>query len=355
MWRLYLVIALFLPLTAFSADVRIFPSISQDEYGYVTFTDWGDYIDGTQASIYTDYRGQYPSGTVIAGWGGCPSTPYNSPYSYIFSGTNRMENGFLNEAVSPMYDSYYWVSLCSSCDCSTRYYFEALRDGGIWYMLEAETDLIILGGDDITSTSTTYTIRVQSTLEGLYEVGLSLEPYSILGGVGTTTAQEVTQSGTLIREYTYTLATSTSWRVRAWANDIITGDAYTDTAILHIVQKSGEYAYTQEPWEDIECSISDITGCFKKALYWAFVPSSSSIDPFLGIWNEIKYKPPIGYVYAIIEVVSNTGASSTAPYTLEVPELIQDTFFTPIRTATGFLLVVIFVFFFFKRLSHIQV
>lgn len=102
------------------------------------------------------------------------------------------------------------------------------------------------------------------------------------------------------------------------------------------------------------CSITQIGGCFQNALAFLFYPSPNALDGYATIWENIKNKPPFGYVTITIASLGGFGASSTPAFTFPVLPLM-DTIFTPLRTGIGALLWLLFGVMFYKRLRHLDI
>ena len=102
------------------------------------------------------------------------------------------------------------------------------------------------------------------------------------------------------------------------------------------------------------CSITQIGGCFQNALAFLFYPSPNALDGYATIWQNIKNKPPFGYVTITIASLGGFGASSTPAFSFPVLPLM-DTIFTPLRTGIGALLWLLFGVMFYKRLRHLDI
>jgi len=330
----------FVPFFAFASDIEIYPTEVDVGNGASWLGNEIADLVGFSSGKYRIYTGTYPSGTIREQGEG------------FYTGTEF----YLEFSFGSVYgDGDYWRSW-SNDDFSTTYYARATRTGGVWSYPQSPSELVlnyikVEGGDEITTASTTFDISVTSSLAGSFDFELTLKQYAISGGISTTTINSYTQSGTITREYTFILPEGTTWNVTARALDFFTGDLYTDTAILHVVSPSGEWLFRGETWQDIECSISNLTGCFKKALYWAFVPSSSIGSEFLGLWNEIKTKPPIGYITLSAELLSGM-SEGEGDFVLETITPIQDNIFTPFKNATTTVFFVLAGFYIFKRSTN---
>jgi hypothetical protein len=83
------------------------------------------------------------------------------------------------------------------------------------------------------------------------------------------------------------------------------------------------------------CSISDLSGCIKEGICWAFVPPTGSTPD----WNDLKIavqnKPPFGYVSALTAGIAGINASDTPAYVIMSSQTKTDFsgLFDPIRNA----------------------
>jgi hypothetical protein len=56
---------------------------------------------------------------------------------------------------------------------------------------------------------------------------------------------------------------------------------------------------------DDDCSIDNISGCFQRALKWAFVPKKETIEALTSHISLLEKKPPFGYVTIVWTTLSN--------------------------------------------------
>jgi hypothetical protein len=56
---------------------------------------------------------------------------------------------------------------------------------------------------------------------------------------------------------------------------------------------------------DTDCSIDNISGCFQRALKWAFVPKKETIEALTSHISVLEKKPPFGYVTIVWSTLSN--------------------------------------------------
>lgn len=103
-----------------------------------------------------------------------------------------------------------------------------------------------------------------------------------------------------------------------------------------------------------ECSLTNIGGCFKEALCWAFVPATESLPNFGTLGDMLKQKPPIGYWNGIAGELSAANiASGTPTFTLATSSAIYANIFSPIRTSLVWVFWIAFIMWTFIRLKNI--
>ncbi|MFA5299940.1 MAG: hypothetical protein WC389_17275 [Lutibacter sp.] len=103
------------------------------------------------------------------------------------------------------------------------------------------------------------------------------------------------------------------------------------------------------------CGITDLTGCFKNALVWAFYPNMDLIKSQISnLKGSIQNKPPFGYFTILQTSMNNLNASGTAIFNIIIPDFIRTSIFDPLKTA----LIAIFWFvggvWLYNRMKHIQ-
>jgi len=103
------------------------------------------------------------------------------------------------------------------------------------------------------------------------------------------------------------------------------------------------------------CSITDITGCFKNAVVWAFYPSSASLEIYTTFIGLLQQKSPVGYFFVIKNAITGLNASSTPAFNITIPVHLKTYIFDPVDIAIASILWVFFVFAFYKRLKHLTI
>ena len=101
------------------------------------------------------------------------------------------------------------------------------------------------------------------------------------------------------------------------------------------------------------CGITNITGCIINALRFLFVPSQQSIDQFSGTWEQVKNKPPFGYITSIIDEIGAIDETATPAW--EMPTLpFLSSVFDPLKTALAVILWGLFGVYFYQRVTKIE-
>ena len=106
------------------------------------------------------------------------------------------------------------------------------------------------------------------------------------------------------------------------------------------------------------CSIMDISGCFKTAMCWAFVPPAGSVPPWNTLGEKVGKKPPFGYIKAFnagLSGVTITGA--TNEYNLMTTQTKNDFggIFNPLRLGLGWVFWFMGLAWLYNRAKNIQV
>lgn len=91
---------------------------------------------------------------------------------------------------------------------------------------------------------------------------------------------------------------------------------------------------------------------FCRVLRYLFVPSSERLNDFKTLFEPIGDKIPFSYFNELKTAISGVNSSATPAFTLNIPQNMQDTIFTPFRTAFTWVLWLIFGVWLFKRLNN---
>lgn len=97
------------------------------------------------------------------------------------------------------------------------------------------------------------------------------------------------------------------------------------------------------------------TYSFCSMFAYLLVPDPAALNQFSELAEGIKYKPPIGYFYAIADVLGGIEATSTQAFTLPEVEGLTDYIFDPFKTALTWILWLLFSFWIFNRIRHLDI
>lgn len=107
-------------------------------------------------------------------------------------------------------------------------------------------------------------------------------------------------------------------------------------------------------YPEYECGISNITGCFKNALIWAFYPTQEALDKWTDFKITLEKKAPVGYFYLVKDNITNINSTSTPNFSITIPSGIKRYIFEPFDIAIASIVWISFLIFFYKRLKNIQ-
>jgi hypothetical protein len=105
------------------------------------------------------------------------------------------------------------------------------------------------------------------------------------------------------------------------------------------------------------CAISDITGCTKIAMCWAFVPLSDSMPDWMGLYSTIGKKPPYGYISVLTSGLAGLDSTSTSSLIIMSSTTVSrfSGVFSPIRAGMATLLWLVGCVWLLNRVKNIQV
>jgi len=205
--------------------------------------------------------------------------------------------------------------------------------------------------DASSTASTTVTVSIgyySNSDDGLDNIGYSLWDTSkgytvVFDGVAASTTY-----GTLGTYTTHlTLISGDTYKLTAFlTNDA--GDAYrsadsgtTGADATGASQFSVNTAFTGNsagicpttPTGDLattSCDILNLTGCVQNALVWAFCPTPANVQMVAQDGNQIKTRPPVGYIFTTIEALQSIGATGTPALALTEDWPIMHYIFQPL-------------------------
>jgi len=102
------------------------------------------------------------------------------------------------------------------------------------------------------------------------------------------------------------------------------------------------------------CNIANISGCFQNAITFLFFPSPDALATFSFLWENIRNKPPFGYVSQTVGALTNLSEGETAAFTFgELP--FVDEIFTPLKNGLEGLLWISLIVGFLYRLRELDI
>lgn len=128
-----------------------------------------------------------------------------------------------------------------------------------------------------------------------------------------------------------------------------------------IVLNSGAFGYSTSTtpmvlnMPDEECNVLNISGCFKNAVKWAFVPDQDAINSYYNFVTVVQTKAPVGYYTVVRNNLGNLNSSSTKAFNITIPKQLKNTIFDPIDVGIASILWFFFIIHFYKRLKTITV
>lgn len=90
---------------------------------------------------------------------------------------------------------------------------------------------------------------------------------------------------------------------------------------------------------------------FRDVIVWLFFPDQANLDRFGDLWDMIRLKPPIGYFTAVKDELALVGVGSAS---LTFDTTAAAGIITPLRTGIIVLLWILFAFWIFHRLRHLE-
>ena len=133
---------------------------------------------------------------------------------------------------------------------------------------------------------------------------------------------------------------------------------YTPPTYPTSTASSTEWVMTCDPndpfWDRSLCQLASwVVNSILGVIKFLFVPSNTIFDQWTSLYQMISAKPPVGYFYAIINVVNQVGATSKPAFVLAGVSSLGS-FFDPIKTGIAWLLWFGFAFWIFNRIRHLD-
>lgn len=102
------------------------------------------------------------------------------------------------------------------------------------------------------------------------------------------------------------------------------------------------------------CNIANISGCFQNAIAFLFFPNPDSLKVFSFLWENLKMKPPFGYVTQTLAALNNLSISDEASFSFgELP--FMDSIFTPLKNGLEGMLWLSLIVGFLYRLRDLDI
>jgi hypothetical protein len=304
----------------------------------------------SQNAWINSYNGQYYR--IL--WG-------ESPYLFVRKGDN-IYTGIYNDTDNYIGGAHITVSATSTLGCmdnmAVNYDSNANVDsGGCYYVLPAETATstrII----SFTFSTTTNTIDLSYYVATSSPVDLYVENRNERDGVINSAFSTTTTGLVELNNIPVTLPnplngagyTYLTTKLVLASDHSIIYDWHTLTVDLYNGVDLGGGGYQQE-----ECGITHLGGCFMNGLAVMFYPSQNAFNQFNNFVELIKTKPPVGYFYVVKNNLDNLSSTSTSAFTVTIPSHIKEYLFTPFDVGIGGILWFFFAINFYKRLKHITV
>jgi hypothetical protein len=106
----------------------------------------------------------------------------------------------------------------------------------------------------------------------------------------------------------------------------------------------------------IECSSGGLVeNAFCSVLKFLFVPSENSISAWTTLWDDVKEKPPMGYLVLFTNELSEIENTSTSTEAYELPDLSSINFFHDLKVGVGGLLSLLTLVWAINRFRHIRI
>ena len=103
----------------------------------------------------------------------------------------------------------------------------------------------------------------------------------------------------------------------------------------------------------ISCGLTDFGGCLQSFFVWAFFPSQASFDRIGSVWQDVRLKPPFGYLLANVDALKSLNASSSPAFALAAMAPITNTIFHPLDVGLAGILVFAFGLWFLLTVIHL--
>jgi hypothetical protein len=107
-----------------------------------------------------------------------------------------------------------------------------------------------------------------------------------------------------------------------------------------------------------QITCDDQSGLFNyslcKLFTWLFIPDAEILNKYSTLSDGIKNKPPIGYFYAIKNILNNLNDNTNPAFQLAQVSTLTTNIFNPLKTGISFILWLIFGFWIFNRIRYLE-
>lgn len=356
--------------TGVSGDLKSF-QVAISGYGFGTMDSADLYLGSTQKGHYcwTGAEGNLQTFRLIEEWGSCVISPFATtgypldsgltyhlillwPDAKTYYGSADHDSFLDGEVVGPPYP---WQHVGTLGDL----YFKLSDQDGV-----APTDEINFLRPmpdqtlaDFSDWQVEFLLPVK--WEGYYHLVLSYAPV----GLFPYYSDESWTSGGAIDLFQFpktNLLTNGNWQAKigVWVGE----EKIVESELIYFTIFN-EYGGGVEPPPEppiITCGETDfvcqltkwLTDSFNKLISYLFIPSGASMNKFSTLWAPVEKKPPIGYFVLIRERLAELG-EGTAGFTLAGTSGLTAVL-SPLKTGIAFCLWLLFAFWLFKRISHLE-
>lgn len=143
-----------------------------------------------------------------------------------------------------------------------------------------------------------------------------------------------------------------------YGGEVITNIDFASSTISASVYNASDFISTSRAlalYPEYECGITSMMGCIKNAAIWLFYPTQDALDSWQTLKGTLETKAPVGYFYLVKNNIGGLSATSTAAFSLTIPQHLKTYIFDPFDIGISGILWFFFIFHFYKRLKHITI
>lgn len=108
-------------------------------------------------------------------------------------------------------------------------------------------------------------------------------------------------------------------------------------------------------YPEYDCDLTHLMGCLKNALIWTFYPTQDALDSWTSLKTTLETKAPVGYFYSVRNSLNGLSATSTAAFSIVIPQHLKQYIFDPFDIGIASILWFFFIFHFYKRIKQLQI